>query len=178
MKRKTRNNVFETNSSSTHAICISNKSNENFFKNNDFLQYCEHPLPFTLEEYGWDFSVLNMPEEKASYLYTAICDIYEDEELKNMITKLKTILIDNGIKYIFEVPKKNGWYYVDHCSELIPFIEDILSNESKLLTYLFGDSFVVTGNDNDDSFSEYMYIEDSYILQPEFDGYEVFEKGN
>lgn len=50
-------------------------------------------------------------------------------------------------------------------------------DDDKLLRYLFGDSFIVTGNDNSDGYDDMMYT-DYGELKSEFDNYEIYEKGN
>ena len=57
-----RQNLFETNSSSVHAICIA--------KDNNY--YIPKSLHFAFGEFGWETEVLTNPESLASYLYTAI----------------------------------------------------------------------------------------------------------
>ena len=72
----------------------------------------------------------------------------------------------------------------------IDFVKAVLEDSEKLLRYLFGDSIVITGNDNSDGYSDRMYINEgeevtkwgTYTrygdLKPEFDNYEVYKKGN
>ena len=57
-----RNNTFETNSSSTHAIAIPKKSNYKIQKHVDFHW----------GEFGWEYEVYYDTSSKASYLYTMI----------------------------------------------------------------------------------------------------------
>ena len=39
--------------------------------------------------------------------------------------------------------------YIDHGAETIKFVEDVCSDENKLINFLFSDqSFILTGNDN------------------------------
>ena len=114
--------------------------------------------------------------------------------------KLKDYLDKNNIQYSFEEPK---WYennedkwldegYVDHSYELREFLDAILNDDDMLTRYLFGDSCVYTGNDNQDSCpsrcniaDEYVYVEDecgNYVdqLNPYHDPehYDYFYKGN
>ena len=53
-----RKGIFETNSSSTHALVISN---------NDVMNI-ESPLVFRFGEFGWEFEEYSCPEDRASYL--------------------------------------------------------------------------------------------------------------
>ena len=92
MKRQIRKNVFETNSSSTHAICIS--------KNNDYKK--RDYINFEIGEFGWEFDVYGDVYSKASYLITAILGRdkdFADEKL----SQLKEILDRNNIEYEFSI---------------------------------------------------------------------------
>lgn len=83
-----------------------------------------------------------------------------------------------------------GYNYIDHVGETKKFVDAVLSDSEKLFRYLFGDSFIITGNDNDDSYRDRMCTYEgeeetdygSYPiygdLKPEFNDYEIYEKGN
>jgi len=135
MKRQIRKGVFETNSSSTHAICITK---------NDILDNKSNKVYFELGEFGWEFATLDTILEKASYLYTSII-------IRDSITELDTLkklLNDNSIEYELEDTSHDN-YYIDHQSQTDNFVEDVLSDASKLLRFLFSsESFILTGNDN------------------------------
>lgn len=182
MKRQIRRSCFETNSSSTHAICITKDD----YKKRDYIE-------FHIGEFGWEFDTYCDVYSRASYLITAIFDCgkdYADEKLQ----QLKDILDDNNIEYVIPEPKVDSWEYdgetryyynidgyVDHAGATKEFIEAVLSDSDKLFRYLFGDSMVVTGNDNSDTFSDYMYNDLGnwhYELKDEFKNYEIYEKGN
>lgn len=180
MKRQIRRGVFETNSSSTHSICISK----------------DHVAPrasirFSIGDYGWEDGEADIVD----YLYTAI--LCQDNH-KELLDKLKEILDRHSIRYVFEEPV---WYKgedyewldnggIDHSNETIEFINAVLEDEDKLMRCLFGNSFVITGNDNGYGHSERMYVreEDEHTkwgsfprfggLKPEFENYEIYEKGN
>lgn len=132
-----REGVFETNSSSTHSICIS-KQKVNTFPSS---------VHFGLETYGWDF---NCVTDTCSYLYSAIME-FQDTELKDIwLERIKTILAKHDIEATFETSDKNYWYGVDHVYELESFIDEITQDEDKLLRFLLNfASCVYTGNDNE-----------------------------
>ena len=142
MKRQIRKMVFETNSSSTHSIAIS--------KAKPVIGKYIH---FGIGEFGWE----NDCVDTADYLYTAIL---EQDDRYELLDKLKEILDEHSIKYEFKEPrllKSNyGDYsyldygYVDHSNEAREFIFAVLNDEDLLMRYLFGDSTVYTGNDNQD----------------------------
>ena len=184
MKRQIRKNVFETNSSSTHAICISK----------DIISKTSLPdhVEFTHDEFGWEFAVHEDTFTKASYLYEAIHSCYDDEELTEKLNQLESMLNEYNITCEFEPTKDLKWGdgYIDHGYETIDFVNAVLDDKDKLITYLFGDSFVVTGNDNGDSYSDYMYVYEGEEetdwgtfpnygeLKPRFDYYDIYQKGN
>lgn len=142
-----RNRVFETNSSSTHSICISKKSVD--------ADGCH--VDFHFGEFGWE----NDDADVADYLYTAIYEL--DPDGKNgLLNKLKDILDSHCISYTFEKSKLvhyeydgADWWetntgYIDHGYETSAFVHAVLNDDNMLMRYLFGDSHVYTGNDNED----------------------------
>lgn len=156
---KTRHNVFETNSSSTH--CIS-------FVDQPVLDYYPKTLSFTLGQFGWSPQFA----DHLSYLYTAILDYYRDDEVAaKKIKHLKKVMKKNGIKYSFYPEFTNHEemckydYYIDHATELGGFLEDIFSNDVDLLRYLiYGE--VACYNDNDDC-EEYSAYTEAVLENPE-----------
>ncbi len=173
MKRQIRNNCFETNSSSTHAICIA-KKNSNIDKNN-FPSIVE----FKHGEFGWEFKVYENILNKASYLYQAICDLYScqknNKNKQKYINQIYNILGKYGIDCNFDTKDydEDGFDigYIDHAFGTKNFVESVMHSEKQLLRYLFGESKVITGNDNDDEFSDYMESHN-------FSKYDVYYKGN
>lgn len=136
-----RNGVFETNSSSTHSICIQKKPVDADYSY----------IAFHAGEYGWEERIVNL----GNYLYTAILCLDPAGE-KEYLSKLKSILDAHHIHYKFEFPEYDSeWHcydscYIDHYDEAITFVEAMLSDEDLLLRGLFGeDSVVYTGNDNE-----------------------------
>lgn len=148
MKVSIRQNVFETNSSSVHSICISKKPIKEITKGE---------IHFFLGEFGWEFDKVN----KYDYLYTAIMLSDKHETYMN---KLRAVLEEYNVKYIFERPRYSGsgdYAYldngsIDHSWDTEEFLEAIFSDVDMLLRYLFNDdSAVYTGNDNSDGFWRY-----------------------
>lgn len=144
--KQIRKGVFETNSSSTHSICIAKDAELTIPKS----------LHFSFGEFGWECDTLYSISEKASYLYTGLMANERKEDSDKIIQLLK----DKGIEVTTEEPiyKKytdGGEYignggYVDHSDEMSDFLNAVCEDESKLMSYLFSDlSFIITGNDND-----------------------------
>lgn len=139
-----RNNVFETNSSSTHSICIPKKTKSTV-----------NQVHFSIGEYGWENDTVH---DTASYLYTAILCGYEYKEAMDKLDKLTEILNKHNIAYTFEKPKweisnYNGseyldYGYLDHAWDAHELVEALLDNEDMLLRYL-SEGVVYTGNDGE-----------------------------
>lgn len=144
-----RNNVFETNSSSTHSIAIPRSC--------DNITY----ISFHIGEYGWGLS----EAEPADYFYTAIYCISDNQtEVDEKLEKLKNILDAHNIEYYFDPVETHIYYsdydnkdhlsldygYIDHVYELQDFVDEMLNDGDKLVRFL-SDGLVFTGNDNCDT---------------------------
>lgn len=152
MKTTIRNGVFETNSSSVHAIVVNRGSK----------RYIPKAVEFTLGCFGWEEENYTTVDEKASYLWTAICEL--KTLTPELLENLRRTLQDAGVSTVsFENPKKESpWaYYIDHSYDLSKFVEALLGDQELLLDYLFGESEVVTGNDNSDESMPKFTIPDS-----------------
>lgn len=174
MARKIRRGIFETNSSSTHSICIARSIEPEI----------PESMQFEFGEFGWEYDRLDSTYAKASYLYTGLIANDRDDDFIAILN----VLSAKGVKYIsveepiFEMRyyidaegnekeyrggKNTG--YVDHSDELKEFLDAICTDEQKLLRFLFSDlSFIITGNDNNDSDVE---------IKVDYD-YDEYYKGN
>lgn len=179
---KFRQNVFETNSSSTHAICICTN----------------HPsvptkVDIKVGEFGWDRVDLTDPEEKLSYLYTyltywtyyRIYDARNPESIKRAKKEIAAVqddlcdrLFKLGCWPTFETVEEtlsryeNYDAYIDHDEGMDDgFVKFVLNH---LDDYLSDDSVIMLGNDNN---SHYIF-EKAEILKEEVHDMKVFEKGN
>ena len=170
-----RHGLFETNSSSTHAICIA--------KENEDLKIPDS-LTFTFNDFGWEEHFYYGTKDKASYFYTALYNSY-DEDIKKNFENIKNhiyeVLYDAGCECSFEEPKSSAWGwmdsgYIDHQDEIEPWLRKIIRNDKMLFRFLFSpDSFVVTGNDNSEWFDEW---EDEFNFSAESEKVDVYYKGN
>lgn len=167
MKIQIRQGIFETNSSSVHAISIyTSKTPINLPKK----------VVFETDEFGWEKRKYTNYKSKASYLWTAILENYSvssPETVKMCKDKIVDVLTRHGVHdVIFVTPPTEHNYYVhegnihdyedygtncsiDHSYELRDFLDLILFNEQALLNFLFNDeSIIETGNDNSDEVPE------------------------
>ena len=173
--KRIRKGIFETNSSSTHALCIT--------KDNDNIE-----IPKTISinidefEFGWSYEEWDSAEDKIAYFILGILNISYNEGigkgatiLEEFINDLKEFGIEKidieGIRFYHY---ENQYYfesegYVDHASELLYFIKEMMANKESLKRFLFSrDSFILGGNDNDEGYPE---------IKVDYD-HEVYYKGN
>jgi hypothetical protein len=144
---KIRTSVFETNSSSTHSMCIAKNA----------TLTVPDKLHFAFGEFGWEYETLTSVGEKASYMFTGLYNLNRIEEIKKVIG----ILEADGIEITYESRdqknKSADWWdydsgYVDHMHDMGNFLTALVTDKDKLKSYLFSPlSFVITGNDNDES---------------------------
>lgn len=95
MKTQIRMGVFETNSSSTHAICITKKK--------DNYKIPKH-IDFEFGEFGWECDEYSDICNKASYLITAIFS-FSKSKVDEKLAQLKNILDSHNITYSIPEPK-------------------------------------------------------------------------
>ena len=139
-----RSGVFETNSSSTHSIVISKAPAKNFPKH----------ITFHAGEYGWENAIV---DSNGDYLFTAILD-GNPTKLYDRLHRLCERLTFLGIEAKFYFPPYRFCHgygcfedcYIDHGYECDQFIEAVLTDADLLSRFLFGDSCIYTGNDNQD----------------------------
>ncbi|MCM1277155.1 MAG: hypothetical protein NC299_17665 [Lachnospiraceae bacterium] len=168
MKRQIRQCVFETNSSSTHSICISKKP----VTEKDIPSF----VAFNHGEFGWEIEKYDGISDRASYLYQAICELccYDNWAKSRYVNSLHSTLSKYGVECEFDFNDKDedGWAigYIDHGDATRDFVASVMRDEDKLIRYLFGDSVVITGNDN--------AYDEECISIPDSKDYEIFYKGN
>lgn len=140
---KKRNKVFETNSSSTHCITVSDRNNG------------KYDLPITVNpdwygEFGWQWETWSSIEEKLAYMIRCLIAYdYTEKTLQDKIKPIQERLHNLGID--FELPTYNEWLdgYVDHEDWYQEEMEDIYNNDNDLLNFLLSEySYIEGGNDN------------------------------
>lgn len=168
MKTITRHEAFETNSSSTHSICVcsENKITEEDFK--IFANNSYRPYEVKVGEYGWDLEEYNSFESKLDYIYIYLESSRRDKET----AKINEINYSKVPEYLRGGPKFMEWLtdyfkkydlefhwklkssnyggYIDHQSVgRGNDMEYILKSKKSILNYLFNDDVTVkTDNDN------------------------------
>lgn len=127
MKLTIRQETFETNSSSVHALVIGNS---------DAYRQYEGTVGVLLGEYGW----IDEEVDSLSYLLTAAKDLGELDEWIERIEKV--------CGFTPEVLNAGDWTYVDHANDLRKTIERLRADDDLLYRFIMDeDSFVETGSD-------------------------------
>lgn len=133
MKISVRRSIFETNSSSTHCLCyISGSSTKKPPKK----------LHLTYSDYSWEYEIITRTESKANYLYSLCVSLDLEEEFKEAI---KEALPNTEIFY----EKPEDIFGIDHSYEKSKLLEIMISRKN-FKKFLLNNSFIITGNDNDD----------------------------
>ena len=163
MKKKTRQSVFETNSSSIHSLSVRNADSSDAIRK--YMQENGKTLNIKGDSFGWEFETYDTPDKKLSYIYTLACSYGWDEYL-TMREFMREALQNVGFEPIFEGMRerkysadgdsfvepiqRNSWdVCIDHAECLKNFAEKIFSDKNLLLSFIFNEgSFILTGNDN------------------------------
>ena len=177
-----RNNLFETNSSSTHSVVISKKDRGWYY---DLPVDENGVLTIQFGEFGWGPEILRNPMDKLSYWITDHAPRYFDGrnmtwdevlmELKqNKYFQELEKLIKSVCPQVKEIQyaRNDDYYqcgYVDHESCGTSYVKDLLG-------FIFNNAYaVVIDNDNNDYFEDYFpdeYVENS---KPKKDPERLFE---
>lgn len=141
MKTNIRHSVFETNSSSTHCISISN--------NLDNIQLVtpddDGIVRIPTGEFGWNEKEFHDFETKASYLATYIINLMGEDKGSEHYNQLKEAICEQTGATDIEIIDNDG--YIDHQSAYEPL--EAFASSSRLRRYLFSkESVLITGNDN------------------------------
>jgi len=164
-----RKNVFETNSSSTHALCIA-RNPKTLIKD----QY--DTVRFRAGEFGWGVDRLVTVSERASYLYMMAVETgYDIEVFKARVTEvLESIGVEAEFDDLIYDGRWLAYGYIDHGYEWSTDMQTIMSDYN-LINFLFNDqSFVLTDNDNQEGYEDRLAIMESRISGE----YDIYEKGN
>ena len=185
MKSQVRTGLFETNSSSTHALTICKEFAEDLQNNRvmDTIPIADDgTITLTGGEFGWEIETYSSAETKANYLIQAcVVDEYvpdgryfnyvfnREATLENAKTLLEVIKEYTGCKEVIIDESIITRGYIDH-SELPYFIHD----KEKLFNFLFNKrSKIYTSNDNGGTGLKDMYRSETTIPSTE-----IWYKGN
>lgn len=162
MRRTIRQSVFETNSSSVHAIVIDTHMPEA----PDYAEYHSNG-----GEFGWERDELSWPKARLDYLWQGIVSCYADEE--GAIDEWAYAIHEWMPNAVLEIPDESDCHYIDHAYEGKYVWDKMREDHLMLGRYLLSpNSCVHTWNDND---PDYKWDEPWYDL-PSDGEYELYEK--
>lgn len=149
---KKRRHVFETNSSSSHSLTVSESELLSTNLNKEILR--KGTLNISVGEYNWDWYRYYSLEGKLRYIVTDLTlhdDVYSHTQFITefpIMAEVVEILKDRfGLEVNFELDGISGG--IDHQSVGMSkqYVENM--NAEQLVSFLLSDSFIETGNDND-----------------------------
>ena len=134
MKQTISSNLFETNSSSVHAIVLDDDLSKDF--------KLPDKMFFGFGYFGWDQGIVD-PQD---YIYTAAVQL----ERHDFIDHLKEFLEFENVEYIFQDKSdfKFSSHGIDHVYELNYFIDQLKKDKQLLKSFLVTGQ-IFTGNDNE-----------------------------
>lgn len=159
--KKVRNQVFETNSSSTHSISFTTRD---YLEENKMIIDDDGYIHAEFGEYGWEIESYYDQESKLSYLLTMTAqvngmypDCYNHNEQLEMIDKfMETDDFKEISDAIAEYANCRGVViddscgYIDHQSVYGDSLNDFLDDcgVSDVVNFVYGNVVVHTDNDN------------------------------
>ncbi len=170
-----RHSVFETNSSSSHSISISEECD-------GVLDTIEPDdvgdVVLTGGEFGWAWERFNDAMTKANY-----CAVYAKEYGGSDLEMLKEVIREHTGAKAVVIAVDTDWHghnysYIDHESACVP--AEAFSSKETLKNFIFNPkSYMFTGNDNETSppnFYDVSPESQAYTHILEIEGYEAAEK--
>ena len=125
MKVTKRSNVFETNSSSMHAIIID--------ATDGYVDSPIHTDEMEPDEYGWGYDKLDTPYTRLQYLWSAIdmLDGGDDASVSDWRKKLITVLeLPEDFKFVLE-KEKDVYKHMSRDDQLMDNLNELMSEISE-----------------------------------------------
>ena len=191
--RQIRQGVFETNSSSVHAICIATNPNSYRVK--------ATPISLSFEKFGWEWDLHRDAQTKANYAVTALFQSYRHDK-EHVVEKVKEFqswleeekvyrndwnnykmltnaIFGESLYCAINYPEDGEYWHlpdnvsgIDHGYETKEFVDYVFASKERMWNFLFSDdSFIQTGNDNDEDYEGIDLDDIKY-------DHEIFIKGN
>ncbi|MBW3020303.1 hypothetical protein KY334_03325, partial [Candidatus Woesearchaeota archaeon] len=153
MIRKIRHGVFETNSSSSHAISVC------MFNKNELMDLSLIPdedgnIVLNGGEFGWEKEKFYDAKTKASYL-AVYANYFNNDEFKNVLSDvIKNQTGCENVVFNLSVDWNDANYsYIDHESTDGKQFHYLFKKENVLRQFIFNkNSVLITGNDNEDCY--------------------------
>ena len=153
-----RNRIFETNSSSVHAISICTK----------LPKTIPDHIDLRCGEYGWEMDTYPLPD----YIFTACACLDRADELADMLDKIGvTYTMIPSLRTIEREYNEDGYLscehgYIDHAHDLNCLLDILFSDEELFKCAMFNPaSQVETGNDNGGEYPDPICGNDWYTFE-------------
>jgi hypothetical protein len=151
--KKTRNSVFETNSSSTHSISISESNAADLI--GTFPIDEDGNIHLLGGDFGWEQASYNDPETKANYALVYAADWSGDRSEEFQQTLKDVIQEQTGCNEVFFVGSGTNYKdepdygYIDHQSVEDRDLHYLFEDKEQLRQFIFNtQSILFTDNDN------------------------------
>ena len=157
---KIRSNCFETNSSSTHALCLDVKNNYPKYTKEHLEAFTDIVYPFSPEEASEfnDPHVFFELKDKIRYLWTIFVREYfgsTDWEQERFMCKLQTVVPQASFAYKFPMYEEHVWFrdnaaYMEDCQYVIGSDSDSITmwTVEELESFLLNGVIVFGDRDN------------------------------
>ena len=148
-----RQNVFETNSSSTHSFSISSNT-DGIYQTLDVDD--DGSITFVGGDFGWEFRKYNDAKTKCNYAATLYDQTKADPAIFENVVKEHT----GAKKIIYNFGTDDSYYGIDHQSV---HGNDWMYDSFKMKNWLFSsESWLYLGNDNEDMHPNFKDLNTNY----------------
>lgn len=155
-KLKIRQNIFETNSSSTHCVSFNRWIPG---RSGRLDPEPDGKIHVHGGEFGWEWRAYNDSETKVNYYFTLFNGNSRMTQLGIKVIKEWT-----GRDVVVDIYEGS---YIDHQScDTLDFLENDTESDDGIRDFFFNpDTWLYTGNDNDDTPDDLRYLEKSELLK-------------
>lgn len=159
--KQIRPSVFETNSSSSHSLCVSESNQLNDF----IIPNQEGIIELTGGQFSWGPETYNDAITKTNYCAVHIQGYCSGEEKERKLNMLRDVILSqtmaNDLVFGFSTDDRNDNYsYIDHQS--VHDANVVFKNADTLRNFIFNkDSQLIIDNDNGTDYDYYDNYDDS-----------------
>jgi hypothetical protein len=159
MKQKIRTGVFESNSSSSHVLTLSDGTKE-FFMDNSMVPDEDGNISLSGGEFGWEWEKYNDAWTKANYAAEYCKGRYPDVDMLTEVIQEQT-----QCKKVIVSPTG----YIDHQSDSV--CHPAFASKDDLRNFIFNKhSYLFTGNDNSSAHPNFYDIDTEYKMNLSVEG--------
>ncbi len=144
-----RENVFETNSSSSHSVVVSGEVATEFGLSKEEIREGVIYVGHCKTEFGWESEHSSDTHSKLAYLLIQAAGSYTDSITEDYNAKTKAVF--ETVRFVtgceLKLPASTSDWHIDHQS--MGDCDDILEDPDQIAVFAFSpSSYVHTGNDN------------------------------